>query len=80
MMDPRNSLNESDIFQFEELTNTGCDLETLKIMTNGTFLVGHEQAIIDTAKKNNVNAYYIVARLIQEQGKGRNSFNIRNRI
>lgn len=69
MMDPRNSLNTSDIFQFEELTNSGCDINTLKTMTNGTFLSGHEQGIINAANNNNVNAYYIVARLIQEQGK-----------
>lgn len=70
MMDPRNSLNESDIFQFEELSNSGCNIETLKIMTKGTFLEGHEQGIIDASNINNVNPYYIVARLIQEQGKG----------
>ena len=69
MMDPRNSLNESDIFQFEELTNTGCDVNVLKSITKGTFLEGHEQGILDASNNNNINAYYIVARLIQEQGK-----------
>lgn len=69
MMDPRNSINSSDIFQFEELTNTGCDVNVLKSMTKGTFLEGHEQGIINASNNNNVNAYYIVARLIQEQGK-----------
>jgi len=69
MMDPRNSLNESDIFQFEELTNSESNIETLKAMTKGSFLEGHEQGILDAASNNNVNAYYIVARLIQEQGK-----------
>lgn len=68
MMDPRASLNASDVFQFEELTNVGCDINTLKNMTRGTFLEGHEQGIINAANNNNVNAYYIVARLIQEQG------------
>lgn len=68
MMDVRNSINESDIFQFEELTNAECDISILKNMTKGTFLSGHEQGIIDAANNNNVNAYYIVARLIQEQG------------
>lgn len=68
MMDPRNSINASDIFQLEELTNSGCDINILKSMTNGTFLSGHEQGIINAANNNNVNAYYIVARLIQEQG------------
>ena len=69
MMDPRASLNASDVFQFEELTNVGCDLSTLQHMTKGTFLQGHEQGIINASNNNNVNAYYIVARLIQEQGK-----------
>ncbi len=69
MMDSRNSINESDIFQFEELTNSGCDINVLKSMTKSTFLEGHEQGIIDASNNNNVNAYYIVARLIQEQGK-----------
>lgn len=68
MMDPRASINESDIFQFEELTNSGSNINTLKTMTNGTFLSGHEQEIINAANSNNVNAYYIAARLIQEQG------------
>ena len=69
MMDPRNSLNAADIFQFEELTNSGSDINVVRSMINGTFLAGHEQGIVDAANKNNVNAYYIVARIIQEQGK-----------
>ncbi len=38
-------------------------------MTNGTFLEGHEQEIVNVANNKNINAYYIVARLIQEQGR-----------
>ena len=68
-MDPRNSLNSSDIFQFEELSNPGCDRNTLNLMTNWTFLAGHEQEIVNVANNKNINAYYIVARLIQEQGR-----------
>ena len=69
MMDPRNSINEADIFQFEELTSTGSDVNIEKKMTNGTFLQGREQEITNIANTKGVNAYYIVARLIQEQGK-----------
>lgn len=69
MMDPRNSINSTDVFQFEELTNTGSDINILRTMTNGSFLSGHEQGIINAANSNNVNPYYIAARLIQEQGK-----------
>ena len=53
MMDPRDSLNASDIFQFEELTNSGSDINVVKSMVNGTFLAGHEQGIVDAANKNN---------------------------
>ena len=69
MMDPRNSINEADIFQFEELTSTGSDVNIVKKMTNGTFLQGRDQEITNIANTKGVNAYYIVARLIQEQGK-----------
>lgn len=69
MMDPRNSLNSSDIFQFEELTSSGSDIEIVKKMTEGSYLASHEQAIVDIANNNGINAYYVVARLIQEQGK-----------
>lgn len=69
MMDPRNSLNESDIFQFEELTSNGSDVNTVKNMTNGTYLNGHEQTIVKISNQKGINAYYVVARLIQEQGK-----------
>ena len=69
MMDPRNSINEADIFQFEELTSTSSDVNIVKKMTNGTFLQGREQEITNIANTKGVNSYYIVARLIQEQGK-----------
>ena len=70
MMDPRASLNDDDIFQFMELTYTDCNINTLRTMVNGTFLNNDSyiNAIIDSAKKNNVNAYYIAARILQEQG------------
>lgn len=69
MMDPRNSINEADIFQFEELTAKNSDISIVRKMIEGTFLKGHEQEIINITNNKGVNAYYIVARLIQEQGK-----------
>ena len=68
MMDPRNSLNNTDIFQFEELTSSSCNIDNIKSMTKGTYLEGHEQGIVDASVQNGVNGIYIVARLIQEQG------------
>lgn len=69
MMDPRNSLNYSDIFQFMQLSYTDCNYERIYAMVEGTFLQNSVNVIIDSAQKYDVNAYYIVARLLQEQGK-----------
>lgn len=70
MMDPRNSLNETDLFQFMELTYTGCNWNTIKSMVSNTFLDNdtYISAIINSAQNSNVNAYYIIARMLQEQG------------
>ena len=69
MMDPRNSLNASDVFQFEELTINGCDINAINSMINGTFLQGHANEIANSANATKINPYYIIARLIQEQGR-----------
>jgi len=67
IMDPRNSLNETDIFQFEELTNNGYDINVINNMINGTFLQGQGNVIANSANATGINPYYIIARLIQEQ-------------
>lgn len=70
MMDPRNSLNASDIFQFEELTNNGYDMNQIINMTNGTFLQGHYEEITRAGNNTGISPYFIIARMLQEQGKG----------
>lgn len=75
MMDPRASLNSSDIFQFLELSydnGTGYSRDTVKKMLSGSFLDNdaYINAIMDASQKHNVNPYYIAARILQEQGKG----------
>lgn len=71
MMDARNSLNNSDIFQFLELSYSECNVESIKSMVANTFLSSDScvNAIMEAAKTHNVNAYYIVARILQEQGR-----------
>lgn len=71
MMDPRNSINETDIFQFQELTYDGYDENTVLKMVEGTFLNKEKyiKAIKEVAEKTNVSPYYLVARILQEQGK-----------
>lgn len=71
-VDPRNFLDEINIFQFQDLNeyiNGVCTLEGIQSQVNGTYLQGYAQ-IIDTACRNqNVNSYYIITRMIQEQGR-----------
>lgn len=71
MMDARNSINDSDIFQFMELTYQECTIENIKPMVEGTFLNNDSyiNAILEAGKAHNVSPYYIVALAIQEQGK-----------
>lgn len=71
MMDPRNSINETDIFQFQELTYDGYDENTIAKMVEGTFLnkAKYINAIKKVAEETNVSPYYLVARILQEQGK-----------
>lgn len=71
MMDARNSINNSDVFQFMELTYQECTFENIKAMVNGTFLNNDSyiNAILEAGKRHNVSPYYIVALAIQEQGK-----------
>lgn len=69
MMDARNSLNNSDVFQFMELTYTECNSNDIRTMVSGTFLNTdvYINAIIDAGRTHNVSPYYIVARILQEQ-------------
>lgn len=72
-MDPRNILNEDNIFQFLELkfTEGAQTVEGIKSLTEGSFLEGDSiaEALIQAGRNANVDAYFITARLIQEQGR-----------
>lgn len=70
-MDPRNYLNETDVFQFLDLNNYSegsVSLEGIQAKIDGSFLNDYAVAINNACKNTNVNPYYIIARLIQEQG------------
>ena len=71
IMDPRNFLDENNIYQFLELAYTNYNYEQIVNMVSGSYLNSANtiDEIIDSAKTYNVNPYYIIARLIQEQGK-----------
>ncbi len=75
MMDPRASLNSTDIFQFLELSygsEESYSRDVLKQMLSGSFLDNnlYIDTIMNSCRTYNTNPYYIAARIIQEQGKG----------
>ena len=71
-MDPRNFLNDTDAFQFVDLSdyyNSGATLESIQYQVNGTFLNNFAEDVRVSCEHQNVNPYYIIARLFQEQGR-----------
>ena len=72
-MDPRNILNEENIFQFAELkyVENAQTKEGISKITNGSFLEGDSisEALIQAGKNANLDPYFIASRLIQEQGR-----------
>ena len=71
-MDPRNFLDENNIFQFEKLNVYESSVHTIEGIRNkikGSFLENYANDINNACRNKNVNPYYVVARLLQEQGK-----------
>lgn len=71
MMDPRNSINESDIFQFQDLSSSEGDKNAVKKMISGSFFDNEQclNSIMEAAKEYNISPYHLASRIIQEQGK-----------
>lgn len=75
MMDSRRLLTYSDVFQFFELSydeSKGYSRDVVKQMVSGSFLDNDSyiNTIMGSCKIYDANPYYIVARILQEQGKG----------
>ena len=71
-MDSRNFLNDVDAFQFVDLSdyaNSGATIESIQYQVNGTFLNDFAEDVRVSCEHQNVNPYYIIARLFQEQGR-----------
>ncbi len=72
-MDPRNILNDDNIFQFLELkyTEGAHTTKGIQSLTEGSFLEGESiaEALIQAGENANVDPYFITSRLIQEQGR-----------
>lgn len=73
MMDPRNSINDSDLFQFKDLEGSDVSYDDIaRVVANyGPYLNNQEaiQAIVDASVQYNVNGYFLVAKIVNEHGK-----------
>lgn len=73
MMDPRNSINESDLFQFKDLAGSDVSYDDIARVVSGygSYLNNSEaiQAIVDASATYNINGYFLVAKIINEHGK-----------
>lgn len=80
-LDPRNFLNDTEIFQFETLSydNTYQTINGIQNILNGSFMGGYyvdtdgwsgtyAEAFIYAAEKSGVSPYHLAARCIQEVG------------
>ena len=70
MMDPRNSLDASYIFQFQDLSSSVGDRSAIEKMVQGTFLnkASYIDAIMEAAQTEGISPFHIVARIKLEQG------------
>lgn len=71
-MDPRNFLDEVNIFQFQDINQFNQEVSTLdgvRMQVKDTYLENYAYDIYIACKNKNVNTYYIISRLLQEQGK-----------
>lgn len=79
VMDPRNFLDESNIFQFLSLSyNSNENISGVQNILKGTFMEGEKsygnekinyaQVILNSAQASGVSAYHLASRLKQEQG------------
>lgn len=73
MMDPRNSINESDVFQFKDLESADVSYNDIaKVVAGyGSYINNQEviQAIVDASNTYRINGFFLVAKIINEHGK-----------
>lgn len=78
MMDPRNSLEEAWIFQFQDLTSTAGTYSDISNMIEGTFLTKYTSTttdsiintILSASSTYNISPFHIVSRMLQETNGG----------
>ena len=83
MMDPRNSLDDGYVFQFQDLTSSAGTYQDIAKMIEGTFLTKYTTSstdsiintILESSNEYNISPYHLVSRMLQEQGNGGSTLN-----
>lgn len=77
MMDPRNSLDETSVFQFKNLETSDVSANDISTVINNKYASYSYiknstmiNAIVKASSQLNLNGYSILAKIINEQGKG----------
>lgn len=74
VMDPRNSITEGNIFQYLQLSNdkTITKDQVAQMASRISYLNNQEiiNGIYEAANELNINPFYIIGKILQEQGKG----------
>ena len=69
MMDPRNSLDQYYVFQFQNLARSSNEtVQRVSTMTNGTYLKNYNSTLVNASQIYNVSAFHLASRMLMEQG------------
>ena len=69
MMDPRNSLDQYYVFQFQNLARSSNEtVQKVSTMTNGTYLQNYNSTLVSASQSYNVSAFHLASRMLMEQG------------
>ena len=69
MMDPRNSLDQYYVFQFQNLARSSNEtVQKVLTMTNGTYLQNYSSTLVNASQNYNVSAFHLASRMLMEQG------------
>ncbi|MBO6243124.1 MAG: RICIN domain-containing protein, partial [Clostridia bacterium] len=70
MMDPRNSLDQYYVFQFQELASSSGTYDQIQKMISGSYLEKYNvtNVILQVSRDYNVSPFHLVSRMKQEQG------------
>ena len=69
MMDPRNSLDQYYVFQFQNLARSSNEtVQRVSTMTNGTYLKNYSSTLVNASQIYNVSAFHLASRMLMEQG------------